>query len=444
MPDRHPTDDELSSHIETSDPLIDAHLARCSDCRERLVQEREFTELLVDRDVWDGALSLRLDLPLPLAQRQAFDRMQAERERAAELLAPILRSIDAFREADIERNRELHSSAAVHVLTKAANSLRKNDLHFAFIVATAAANIATKLTDRQISHASAATAWLERGIAGLLLSRYRDADLALDKAEYDYGLDDNATGWDYANVWLTRADVYVEMDRVDDAGEVAGAAAEAYLEYGDRKRHLRALMAKGSVLYTRGAFSDAIAVYDFILSALDQYLDEETYAHAQHNAAYCYLEMRDLDKAEQLFVASLAVWDARGHDAYRARAAWGLASVAIARGEFHSALAALDSTRRQLAALEMVNDEALVRLDMADVLLALGRPSDARLLLEGIAVQFASEGMMRNARIALAHAAEALRRDPVSLDNIRREIRHVREYLAQLPVYSKRPFAPLE
>ena len=174
--DFHPSDDDLAAHVETPDPRIDAHLARCSDCCERLAHEREIAELLAERDVWDGALSLELEMPVSLAHRESDACMQAERETAAELLEPALRSMDAFREANIECNGRLHSAAVVHVLTSAANSLRRNQLQFALVVATAAANIADKLRHDEISRLSVGTAWLERAIAAYLLGKYREAE----------------------------------------------------------------------------------------------------------------------------------------------------------------------------------------------------------------------------------------------------------------------------
>ena len=202
------------------------------------------------------------------------------------------------------------------------------------------------------------------------------------------------------------------------------------------------MIVEASLFYTCGAYRHGAEVYEVILSLLDRDADVVTYATAQHNGAYCYLELGEIGRAEKLFVESLATWDALGLDSQRARAAWGLASIAVARGDLQSGLQALDSVRRQLTALGLMNDEALVRLDMADVLLALDRSTEAQELLEGIAVQFASEGMMRNARIALAHLTDALRRNRQPAHDLRREVRHVRDYLAKLPVFSSLPFAP--
>ena len=106
----------------------------------------------------------------------------------------------------------------------------------------------------------------------------------------------------------------------------------------------------------------------------------------------------------------------------------------MAGGDFRNGIEQLDRVRVEFEALGVVNDSALVRLELAEALLVANRPSRVPDLLRNIIVSFASEGMMRNANMALAFLKEALQKRRASV----RVVRYVREYLEEL---SSRPSA---
>lgn len=78
-------------------------------------------------------------------------------------------------------------------------------------------------------------------------------------------------------------------------------------------------------------------------------------------------------------------------------------------------------------------------MQLGEVLLAIGRPETVPLLLRDVVVTFASEGMMRNARIALAFLKEAIEQNRLTPDLIR----HVRKYIEHIPSHPSVRFMPL-
>ncbi|HEY0140527.1 MAG TPA: tetratricopeptide repeat protein [Thermoanaerobaculia bacterium] len=435
----HYTADELADHLALPQASIEEHVRGCESCGKALARERTLRALLSDPAIWATAAIVREGVPPPADRREQYAELRQERADVLQRLQPLLRSIDTFRRGEVEHSRQFRSAAAVHVLTKEANRLRQMNPQFALMVAEAAIAIAEKLDRDQVSPASLGYAWLERAIACGTLGRHREADIAVSHSETAFDSDETTELWDWANVWFSRINARLETSRLDEALQYIDRAADAYLSYGDRWRYLRVLLVKAGILYLRGEYRESADAYEQILAMLHAGTDTEPYATAQHNVAHCYLGLGELDRAEALFSESLATWDRLGFEIQRTRALWGLASVVFVRGEWSQALAALEVVRRQLVALGVVNDDALVRLEMAEALLLLGRPAEVRPLLDNVVVQFATEGMMRNARMALAYIREAMQAERLTV----RDLRHVRDYLANLPMRSVEPFVPL-
>jgi hypothetical protein len=78
-------------------------------------------------------------------------------------------------------------------------------------------------------------------------------------------------------------------------------------------------------------------------------------------------------------------------------------------------------------------------MQLAEALLRAGRPETVPDLLRSLVVSFASEGMMRNARIALAYLHDAMEQNRLNADLVR----HVRTYIEQLPFQRNTAFTPL-
>ena len=98
----------------------------------------------------------------------------------------------------------------------------------------------------------------------------------------------------------------------------------------------------------------------------------------------------------------------------------------------------LDTSREALQQLGLRDDHALATLEWAEVRLALNRPHGVAKVCREIFLQFDSEGMTRNARLALAYLHEALASQSATPDLVR----EIRLYLKALPQKPSAVFAP--
>lgn len=432
----HYDDDQLQAHLASPDPAVGRHAESCRECRDTLDFLRRFDETLRDPETWAVAEELESGpFTPPPALRERAASIDAERKRVAELLAPVLVSLVAFQEADIEHDRKFHGEEVVRQLCDEAYALRQREPKFALRLVESALAIAGK---GRAAGQLLGTAHLEHGAVLFVSGRYREAERALAKAETIFA--EAGAQWELAHVWLVRANVCVETDRLADALQLASAAAGIYREFGDREREHSSLMICGRIHAERRDWPRAIAIYEQILASAEADADVLTTARATHNLGNCYERLGEFYRATEYYSRAAAIWDELGMDAEVVRVDWSIATIMISWGQIERGLAQLVLVRNRFALLGIVNDEALVRLQIAEALLGLERPAEVPSLLEDIVVQFASEGMMRNAKQALAYLTEALKTGRLTV----RQVQHVRVYLEDLPLRPAATFEPLQ
>lgn len=438
MSGAHCTPEQLYAHLAAPDDMVAAHIGDCAQCREELDFTREFDAALREPNVWDVVEELRQPSVVPPATVEAARLMEEQDRAAADLLAPALVSIGAFREHEVEVSRRFRSPGVVRVLVRAAKRARDSSPKFGLLLASTAVTIASKLPGQQLHPTVVGAAWLERGIAAAMIGSYRDSEDALRRAEKIF--DERGNTWDIATVWLSRANVYSETERFEEALALSSSAADVFMtEYADVSRHLRASLVRGTVLFYRRIYHESILVFESMLATAEATNDVTSQARALHNAAYSYVGIGELDKAETYYLRALVLWDQLGFDSELARTQWLIASIEMERGNWAKAYEGLNEARRQFAALGLANDEALVLLEIAEVLIMLNRGGEVPLLLDRIVVRFANEGMTRNARLALAWLSEGRRSLPT-----RTEVRHVRDFIGRLPTNPSERFVPIK
>jgi tetratricopeptide (TPR) repeat protein len=306
----------------------------------------------------------------------------------------------------------------------------------------AAVSVATKLAAARTlrSNLHLGRAYLERGWILFLIGRYRDAEQSLDRAERIYDQEPEATRWDLAWVWLIRANIYVESERVGSARLLALAAARQFRIFGDVVRYLNVRLLLASALFMEGDYRASAEAAEEIIRITRERRDTLLLGRALENCAEAYLLLREFGKALPLYLEAYAIWDELGLDIHRVRTDWSLATLDIETGKIDEGIKRLEETYRAFEALGVVNDAALARMQLGEALLRAGRPKTVPDLLRNLAVNFASEGMMRNARIALAHLHEAIEQNRLSADLVH----HVQTYIEQLPFQPNTAFVPLQ
>jgi len=444
---RHYTEEELADYafdprVHAEKAEVEAHLAACPECRDRLAFIERIDSALREPIPWEISDDIRADTPVPDVLRDRALAIQEEDAAARALLAPLLASPLRFRNARVEEDPRFHTTGAVAALYRAARELTERQPQFALLVVNAAVSLATKLAAAGTlrSNLHLGRAYLERGRTLFLIGRYKDAEQSLDRAESTYDQDPEATGWDLAWVWLARANIYVESERLRSGRLLALAAARQFRIFGDPVRYLHARLLLANVLFMEGDYRASAEAAEEIIRITRERGDTLLLGGALQNCAEASLRLREFEKARPLYIEACAIWDELGLDVERIRTKRSLATLDIETSRLEDGIKHLDETYRAFEALGISLDAALTRMELGEVLLRAGRPETVPDLLRNVAVNFASEGMMRNARIALAYLHEAIEQNRLSADLVR----HVRAYIEQLPFQPNTAFAPLQ
>jgi len=401
---------------------------------------QRFEDALRTREPWDLAEEMLPPGDIG-ALRELAAKLDEERAAAQVQLEPLLISMAAFTAADVERDPAYRTSAIVALLTSAVETLRERQPQFALAVATAAVTIAGKLSDAHELRTMSLLGFarLERGKVLFIIGRYREAEEELRRADEAFDVDPHATDWENARVSLVRANICVEGHRFDEAMSEAKHAARVFDSFGDIARSVAARLVEGGVLFMQRDFRSAAEVLDALAEEARRTGDRLHLARARQTAGNCYIELGQYEKAEAHFFEALTLWDELGFDTERVRTNWSLGVLLMAMGDLEGAIERIDESRRAFEALGVVNDAAIARLELAEALLLAGRPAEVPELLRNVVVSFTSEGMMHNAKIALAYLREAIEAGAIEP----RIIRHVRDYLEELPTHPTSVFTPL-
>lgn len=402
---------------------------------------KRFEDALRDRDPWDLAAELELPPPDLGALRAVAAQLDAERKAAQALIDPLMVSLEAFQDARIEHDPRFWTPAAVSVLTAAAVTLYDRQPLFALAAATAAVTIGAHLADEdQLPTLSIlGMAHVERGKVLFLIGRYREAEVELRFADEVFDEDPFATSWEHARAGLIRANVYAETHRFRESVGEARSAARAFRTFGDTSRFLAARLVEGGALFIQGQFRAAAEVLGPLADEARQAGDLLHLARALQTAGNCSIELRDYGKAAQQFAEASALWQELGRDVERVRTNWSIGALHKAMGDLDGAIERIDDARRSFEALGIVNDAAIARLELAEALLLAERADEVPDLLRNVVVSFTSEGIMQNAKMALAYLREAVEAGAVEA----RLVRHVRDYLEELPTNPASVFLPL-
>ena len=400
---------------------------------------KRFEDALRDREPWELAAELELPPPDTGVLRDFASRLDHERNAAQAWLEPLLTSQADFERVDVGNDSTYQTRGVVDVLHSVARTLRNTQPQFALVVADAAVSIATRLHQLDSCPGSIlGRTHVDRAWALFFAGRYRDVEEALDRAEAAFDDDAFATDWDRAHASLVRANTYVEIYRLDEATAQALWASAVFEAFGDFRYALAASLIEGGILYMRRAYRDGAELLDRLAGDAERIGDRLHFARARQTAGNCYIELGEHAKAARYFADALNVWDELGLETERVRTNWSIGVLRKAEGDLDEAIARIDDARRAFEDMGVINDAAIARLELAEVLLLAERPDEVPDLLRNVVVSFTSEGIMQNAKIALAYLREAVDAGAVEP----RIIRHVRDYLEDLPVRPTSVFLP--
>jgi tetratricopeptide (TPR) repeat protein len=433
----HLTDEQFVLYLFDPERLsdfeaVDSHIKQCGECRERADVETSLEADLQEPHVWDDVAGFQTRRPGLDSFLDEARRIEKEDGEAARRLAPLFKSMIAFEDADIASDRRFHTAGVVRRLCAEAARLHDRKPKWSLPYAAAGAAIARQLDQHSAANLSAlAIAIREQAMALRFLGEYREALKLLDEAERHFERL-HGGAYDLAVAWYARAAVLVQFDEADQtqkALSLVKRAAEVFLDHADDQRLLRARVLEATCLYHLNRKQESLAAFDGVIALAERLAEKHILAYGFQNAAIALTALSDFEKAERYFAEALALYDELGIAVEEARTEREVARLLVLRGELAKGDEALDAARRKLLSLGLRDDHALATLDWSEVRLALAKPEGVAEACRQIILRYESEGMTRNARLALAHLHEALRTQRATPQLVR----EVREYLVQLP-----------
>jgi tetratricopeptide (TPR) repeat protein len=443
----HYTEDELSAYALRPDAIddregVEQHVAVCGDCRNTLDVIEAFDMALQDPVPWEMSESMAVRREAPPALLDHARAIAAADARARELVLPLVDSAIRFRAARIDDDPRFHTLAVIRLLCKVANGMHERQPQFGLVLADTALNIADRLSASQEAQSAwcVGTAWKERANALRYLGRFKEADEALDRAEESFESDDHVEPFDLAIVQYVRATLYCQMERFDEAISLGQSAADTFHLYGDTRRYLSSLLVEGLGYYSANRDRESAEIMERVAALARGAREMDLLGRALLNAANSYTRLRDYAKASSYYADAISVMDDLDLPTESARLNWAMGALNIEQGNYDSGIRGLERSRIQLQQLGMSNDAALATLDLVAGLLAAEQPERVPELCRAITLTFSSEGMMRNAKKALAYLTEAV----TSGDATPESVRHVRAFLEHLPEHPHEEFQQIQ
>lgn len=348
----------------------DKHLAACALCQRTLDSLRTTATLLKEAEVWEQPSFSSTPRRETLDFLRNVQKTMGDEDAAAEVyIKQLLSGSRDTWAARLAEHPEWRTAGVVRKLIAATDRAINVMPPDAVEITKLAVEIAEGLGESRLQ----GNAWYEHGYSCLYTGAYNEGLNALANAEARFASAPVAEH-EIARVGIIRAVLYRALDRVDEALAVTASAAVVFKQYGDRERHLAARLARGLTLFAARRFREALEIHLEIVSEARP--QTPWYASALQNAATCYRELGEFDTAIEYFVKAITAFENAGMISFRAKTRWTLARVLIAQQRYPAALQMLNELRREFEELGMANDLACVALDMAEVLLALGKYSE--------------------------------------------------------------------
>jgi tetratricopeptide (TPR) repeat protein len=446
---QHPTDEHLIDLLDDAPPVPGAerratedHLKECDMCSDRLAELREFVTVLRGANVcWDRRM-LKIRPRLEWA-RQASDvvgRILDEMKAAEAEVSGILTGPTAWWRMKAVQATTTHTYGFVRKLLERADGFLgitpASAVEVTLIAAEIAEAIGVNAYPFDLVVSARAHAWREHAYALYFIGRFPAALRAIERAERLF-VQLPVPDFELARTRLIRALIYRSTDRVPEALHITRASAEVLRTYGAAGRFARAKMTEAAMLHQQGAIAEALDIW-IALENEATLKDDAAFGMLLQNIGTAHSQLGRLDIARSYLARAIEEHDKQGNGPERVRTRWSLASAFVAGGLLDEALPRLRQTQREFDALRMQADAALVALEIAEVLLIMGRPDEVPAICRALLDQFTRNNMESRAITALAFLREAVAMGKATPSLVR----HVHDFLRDLPKNHERAFTP--
>ena len=437
----HFDDEALFQYAEGTSqiaPEIESHVAACERCASELGTHREMVEALASDEVWKDAPAAPREFVVDV--QEFADRAKAEDIKASAICDEILSGPAAWWPQRLRQHggaaftggmvRELLERSRQTVNVSPANALQ---------ITAMAIEIANALdvTEYPCDYAVKLRAQAYRDHAYVLshIGRYPEA---LETAERSKRLFEQVPlpEYDLARVAQVRALILRSIDRVGEAIQLAREAADTFLRFGDMSRYANARVIEAAMVYEARDYRAALEIWSSVEG--HPALDTTTRIGIIHNLALCHRELGHLDKAVEGLSRCITEHEMTGAPTERTRSRRNLGQTLVRAGRYTDAVPVLRQSWREFEELDLIADAGLAALELAEALLLAGQPNEVPAICRNIVARFTRAGMTSRAITALSFLREA-----VALGQANPSlIRHVHDFLRELPAERPRLFAP--
>ncbi|MGA7616681.1 MAG: tetratricopeptide repeat protein [Thermoanaerobaculia bacterium] len=440
---RCPGEDALIAFVErgASDRDLAAHVASCPECGKATAQLRTLFESLSDPESWKAHPEFHPSRRRIAELVEFSSRLESGHIEAAARLKKILDQPGESWKREVHTDPSFAHPATVSELlafarrnftVDPARSLSACDLALEMIPKATAHGWNPIVADTLVGQS-----WKERANALRLLDRYLEALESFDRAEEAW-LRTPASDFHIAIVDLGRATVFLAIDRIHGAAELARRSLETFRRYGDESRAAQARLMLADCRFKEGNLSAARDGFLELIADARRRNDLAILPLLLNNFAHCEEQLGRPEAAAGAFLEAIPLLEEMGLHSEKLRVDWGLARLRMATGHVDEALALLERTGEEFERLGLVSDAGLVTLDRVEISLSTGRNLDLVPICRELVDLFSRIGQLRNATTAcsyLREAAEAGKATP-------HLVRHVRTYLERLPRQPELLFAP--
>jgi tetratricopeptide (TPR) repeat protein len=365
----HPAEDLLIQFAlgVASDDEIESHLCLCSDCAREVEALRNLAaeERPHDRDRLDSLVRL---------ERQ----LDQERDDALRALAALeLRGVNL--EDTVLSENALHSAGGIQVLLNHVAGVRRSDPSAAVQLGRIALRLVVSLPTENLSiprNHLQVDALREYASSRRAIGDYEDSLRLLEEAE---GIAETLVVGDYeiARLRYERARTYLDFGECEKAREWARSAAETFALFGDQRRVNRSRYLMAGCLYYELRNEEAVKEFSRLLPRLEEDGDLQSLVVAWNALGHLCARLGRPEEGRPLLYRALELSRREGMQADHLRARWGLGLSDLSKGEYDPALAPLGESAEGFEAIGLLEEAALVKLDLAQALLVLGRLTEA-------------------------------------------------------------------
>ncbi|HXI12100.1 MAG TPA: tetratricopeptide repeat protein [Thermoanaerobaculia bacterium] len=416
MSDIHYDDETLIEFFTTgvSEPAdVQEHVNSCRQCGAFRSSFETFAVALADPAVWQTNTEVLFALPKEAKLqevRELASRFDAEEADADGEISTIVGRPSSEWRSRFASSAPLHTVGGVRKLIATAHEMVDHNPTDAMILASTATALCSKLQGICYPQTIAAdlmgTALKEQATALRYLGRYEEGLVLLKEAEACF-YRGSASLADLTDLDFQRACLLFYAERIPEAIPIMRRAALAYRQLGDSKRFQQTRALEAAAALKTGEVRGAIALWLSLVDGIALESDLDTLATTLGNLGQAYLMLADFEEAGKYFHQALQLQKELGLQPHLMRVRWGLARTLVGTGEWEAGLARLRETAVEFEQAGMFSTSGLVKLEIAELLLAMGKGPEVVAVCSDLVQQFRAAGMATSAITAAAYLQEA-------------------------------------